>query len=115
MKRILYVLLLVLGIVPSAIAQEEEEAPLVKKPPIELYKIISVDRDTTYLDTTLTIHKMYRFNYLRKDNLELMPFSNVGQTYNKLAYDFHSTTLRPGFVGQGQHYSRSEEHTSELQ
>lgn len=108
MKRILYVLLLVLGIALSAIAQEEEEAPLVKKPPIELYKIISIDRDTTYLDTTLNIHKMYRFNYLRKDNLEVMPFSNVGQTYNKLAYNFQSNNLRPGFVAQGQHYSYKE-------
>lgn len=110
MKRILYVLLLFIGVAFNGIAQEEEEeeAPLVKKPPIELYKIISKDRDTTYLDTTLSIQKMYRFNYLRKDNLELMPFSNVGQTYNKLAYNFESTSLRPHFVAQGQHYSYKE-------
>lgn len=110
MKRILYVLLLFVGIVFNVAAQEEEEAeaPLIEKPPIELYKIISKDRDTTYLDTTLTIHKMYRFNYLRKDDLELMPFSNVGQTYNKLAYDFESISLRPQFVAQGQHHSYKE-------
>src|SRR5690625_7972716 len=100
MKRILYVLLLVLGIALSAIAQEEEEAPLVKKPPIELYKIISIDRDATYLDTTLNIHKMYRFNYLRKDNLVVMAFLNVGQTYNKLPYNFHSINFHLGLVVQ---------------
>lgn len=105
MKRILYVLLLFFVVVLDVSAQEEEEAPLVEKPPIELYKITTIDRDTTYLDTTLTIHKMYRFNYLRKDNLELMPFSNVGQTYNKLAYDFQSISLRPQFVAKGQQYS----------
>lgn len=108
MKRILYFLLLIFGAVYNVSAQEEEEAPLVEKPPIELYKYISMDRDTTYLDTTLSIHKMYRFNYLRKDNLELLPFSNVGQTYNKLAYDFQSIRLRPQFVAQGQHYSYKE-------
>lgn len=109
MKRSLYfLLLLIFGVVLNVAAQEEEEAPLVEKPPVELYKIISMHRDTTYLDTTLSIHKMYRFNYLRKDNLELMPFSNVGQTYNKLAYDFQSIRLRPKFVAQGQHYSYKE-------
>jgi len=108
MKKILYFLLLVFGVIHTAVAQEEEEAPLVEKPSIELYKFITMDRDTTFLDTTLTIQKMYKFNYLRKDNLELMPFSNVGQTYNKLAYDFQSKRLQPKFVAQGQHYSYQE-------
>lgn len=97
-----------IGVSLQVAAQEEEEAPLVEKPPIELYKIISKDRDTTYLDTTLNIQKMYRFNYLRKDDLEKMPFSNVGQTYNTLAYDFESLSLRPNFVAQGQHHSYKE-------
>lgn len=54
-------------------------------PPIQDYKIISVKNDTTYLDTTLTILKDYKFNYLRKDNFELLPFSNTGQPYNNLS------------------------------
>ncbi|QLE01741.1 putative porin [Galbibacter sp. BG1] len=52
--------------------------------PIEDYKIISYARDTTHFDTTLTIFKEYKYNYLRKDNFELLPFANVGQTYNLL-------------------------------
>ena len=32
------------------------------KPPIELYKIISVKRDNTNLDTTLTMAKDFKFN-----------------------------------------------------
>ena len=47
---------------------KEEEKPTIKD-----YKIISFYRDTTYLDTTLTIKKEYQFNYLRKDNFELLP------------------------------------------
>ena len=45
-----------------------------KKPPISLYKFVSHQRDTTYLDTTLTIEKSYKFNYLRSDTFELLPF-----------------------------------------
>jgi len=52
------------------------------------YKFISIDRDTTYIDTTLNIKKEYRYNYLRKDYFELLPFSNTGQVFNQLGYDF---------------------------
>lgn len=89
-------------------AQEAEQTPSEEKrekPPIELYKIISHQRDTTYLDTTLTIQKEYKYNYLRKDNFELQPFANVGQTYNTLAYDFNTTHLKPLFVAQSHHYN----------
>tara|TARA_R100000935_G_scaffold38680_1_gene60049 strand:+ start:165567 stop:167465 length:1899 start_codon:yes stop_codon:yes gene_type:complete len=76
-----------------------------EKPPIDLYKIISHERDTTYVDTTLTIKKEYKFNYLRKDNFELLPFANVGQTYNTLAYDFSRKNFKPLFVAQGHHFN----------
>ena len=76
-----------------------------EKPPIDLYKIISHDRDTTYVDTTLTIQKEYKFNYLRKDNFELLPFANVGQTYNTLVYDFSNKNFKPFFVAQGHHFN----------
>ena len=36
------------------------------------YKIINRERDTVYLDTTLSIYKDYKFNYLRKDDFELL-------------------------------------------
>ena len=82
----------------SGTASEKEE-----KPPISLYKIMSLDRDTTYVDTTLSMEKMYRFNYLRRDDFELLPFSNVGQTYNSLAYDFDKLNMKPLFVAQSHH------------
>lgn len=81
-------------------ASEKEE-----KPPISLYKIISLDRDTTFVDTTLSVEKMYRFNYLRRDDFELLPFSNVGQTYNSLAYDFDELNMKPLFVAQSHHFN----------
>lgn len=74
------------------------------KPPIDLYKIISQARDTTFVDTTLTIRRDYRYNYLRKDDFELLPFANVGQTYNNLGYDFESTHLLPKFAAQSRRF-----------
>ena len=68
------------------------------KAKIEDYKIISFERDTTFLDTTLTLKKEYKFNYLRKDNFNLIQFSNIGQTYNTLSENFQSTRTRNNFV-----------------
>ncbi|MFT5255938.1 MAG: hypothetical protein ACI9RL_001290 [Candidatus Paceibacteria bacterium] len=91
-----------------------QEAPIRKKtienkkPPIEYYKAISHQRDTTYLDTTLTIQKSYTFNYLRSDTFELLPFSNVGQTYNTLAIHTVSKRLKPLFAAQSHHYGYKE-------
>ena len=76
-----------------------------KKPPISLYKFVSHQRDTTYLDTTLTIEKSYKFNYLRSDTFELLPFSNVGQTYNALAVNTTSNRLTPLFAAQSHNYN----------
>ena len=52
------------------------------------YKVFSHKRDTTYIDTTLTLQKEYKFNYLRKDLFEFLEFHNQGQTVNNLGYSF---------------------------
>ncbi len=59
------------------------------------FKIISSDNDTTIVDTTLTLKKDFRFNYLRKDNFGLLPFHNQGQTFNRLHYNFENNSLFP--------------------
>ena len=69
------------------------------------YKIISINNDTTLVDTTLTIAKDYKFNYLRKDNFELLPFANQGQTYNKLGYNFNENSLFPTIGATAKHYN----------
>lgn len=89
-------------------AQNEASQPIKEKkekPPIELYKAISYDRDTTYVDTTLSIQKEYAYNFLRTDDFELLPFANVGQTYNTLAYDFSRNNFKPLFVAQSHHFN----------
>lgn len=77
---------------------------------IEDYKIISHARDTTYLDTTLSIQKEYKYNYLRKDNFELMPFSNVGQPYNSLGHEFDRSNLYPSLGATARHFNYLESH-----
>ena len=75
---------------------------------IEEYKIISFARDTTYLDTTLTIQKEYRYNYLRRDDFELMPFANVGQPYNNLGVDPVRLDLYPELGARARHFNYLE-------
>lgn len=75
---------------------------------IKDYKIISFLRDTTFLDTTITIQKEYKYNYLRTDDFELMPFSNVGQPYNKLGVDFERRNLYPRLGAKAKHFNYAE-------
>lgn len=78
------------------------------KPTVDLYKVISHNRDTTHIDTTLTIQKEYKYNYLRKDNFELLRFSNIGQTYNRLVYSFQQKKLYPEYGIKSKHYAYKE-------
>ncbi|HSM63994.1 MAG TPA: putative porin, partial [Gillisia sp.] len=80
----------------------------LQKPPITAYKIYSISGDSTYVDTTLSIQKDYKFNYLRKDNFELVPFNNVGQTYNKLGYSFKKENIVPDLGARARHFNFME-------
>jgi len=79
-----------------------------KEAKIDMYLIVSHKSDTTYVDTTLTVRKEYKFNYLRKDNFNLMPFSNVGQSYNTLVYNFNDNNLMPSFGARARHFNYME-------
>jgi hypothetical protein len=70
-----------------------------------MYRFISIERDTTYLDTALTIQKEYSFNYLRKDIFGLLPFSNEGQTYNTLQYSLNEISPLPEFGFKAKHFN----------
>lgn len=78
------------------------------KATIDLYKIISYKSDTTFADTTLSIKKDYKFNYLRKDNFELISFSNIGQTYNTLSSNFLNTHTVPVLGARARHFNYME-------
>lgn len=116
--KIFKFLLLLLGISSVSLAQQPVQRDAmggrpaqedsIQKPPITAYQIYSIRGDTTYVDTSLTIQKDYRFNYLRRDNFELLPFANVGQTYNRLAYYLKGEELIPEFGAQARHFNFME-------
>lgn len=75
---------------------------------IDQYKIISLQNDTTFVDTSLTIQKEYKFNYLRKDNFGLLPFANEGQTFNTLEFGLNKFSAYPEFGFAGKHFNYLE-------
>jgi len=79
-----------------------------EKPHISRYKIISISNDTTYVDTTLTIRKDYAYNYLRKDDFELLPFSNIGRPFTELGYSFEDIQALPRFGARAKHFNYLE-------
>jgi len=76
-----------------------------KRAPIDQYRVISIENDTTYLDTTLSIRKEYIYNYLRKDNFGLLPFANEGQSYQTLDFGLNEFTSFPSIGFQGKHFN----------
>ena len=76
-------------------SQEQKDKDKARKAPITSYRIINIERDTTYADTSLTIKDQYEYNYLRKDIFGLMPFANEGQTYNTLQYNLNPVSTLP--------------------
>lgn len=72
---------------------------------IKDYAIVSLQRDTTSVDTTMSIYKQYKFNYLRRDRFGLMQFANVGQSYNTLTHQLRNTNNVPLFAAQARHFN----------
>ncbi|AND63332.1 hypothetical protein AX766_02285 [Flavobacterium covae] len=81
------------------------------KAPHNWYKIYNLKRDTTFVDTSLTIKSDYKFNQLRKDNFGLLPFANDGYVYTILNYGFKMPNTSPniGFSAKQFNYLQSED------
>ncbi len=75
------------------------------KAAFDQYRIISLQNDTTYVDTSLTIKKEYEYNYLRKDIFGLLPFANEGQTYTVLDFGLKNFTSFPEIGLSGKQYN----------
>jgi len=72
---------------------------------IDQYQIITLEHDTTYVDTSLTIKGAYKQNNLRKDDFGLLSFANIGQTYNTLQYSLTSFSPYPEIGFNGKHFN----------
>ena len=67
------------------------------------YKSITHRKDTVLLDTTLSIQKDYKMNFLRKDLFGWQPLQNQGQVMNPLSYNFVGTGLLPQMGARAKH------------
>lgn len=93
----------------SLIKSEEQKAKeKAQKAPITSYKIITLDKDTTFVDTSLSIKKEYEFNHLRKDNFGLLSFANEGQTYTSLHFGYNQFSPYPEFGYKAKHFNYLE-------
>jgi hypothetical protein len=94
------------GAIPSTNSYQSKSDTIKKDviAPIDQYRFISIERDTTYLDTSLTIQREYSFNYLRRDNFGLLAFPNEGQTYNTLQYSLTKYSPYPEFGFKAKHF-----------
>ena len=84
---------------------KEQKITLSAKTTYKDYKVISFKYDTTYVDTTLSRFKDHKFNFLRQDDFELLPFHNQGQTFNSLAYSYNKVSLYPLFGANAKHFN----------
>ncbi|MCW1147394.1 putative porin [Flavobacterium lacisediminis] len=78
------------------------------KPSIDLYKIYSLEKDTTYADTSMSLKNEYKYNYLRKDIFGLLPFANEGHTYNILNFGLIRKSVSPSFGFTAKHFNYLE-------
>jgi hypothetical protein len=83
----------------------DEPQKIAPKATYDQYRIITLQKDTTFVDTSLTIKKEYQYNYLRKDIFGLLPFANEGQTYTVLDNSFKNYTAFPDIGFSGKHFN----------
>lgn len=79
-----------------------------KKPSIKLYKIYNLQKDTTFVDTSLSIKNEYRYNFLRRDIFGLLPFANEGHTYTTLDYGLTKASKMPAIGFMAKHFNYYE-------
>lgn len=84
---------------------EEKAKEAARKAPISWYKIYTIEKDTTLVDTTLSLKRFYQFNYLRKDRFGQLQYPNEGQTYNRLDFGQERNSIFPEMGYQGKHYA----------
>lgn len=74
----------------------------------KLYKVISHHKDTVLVDTTLTLQKYYKTNYLRKDLFGFQEFHNQGQVLSPLTFTTSNQGILPKMGALGKHSAYKE-------
>lgn len=105
---VLFILLFPLWFSAQVRPSEDNESPKegkILKARHDQYKIYTIERDTTYVDTSLTVQSDYKYNYLRKDTFGLLPFANEGQTYATLDFGLQKQNVYPEFGFKAKHFN----------
>lgn len=105
---VLFILLFPLWFSAQVRQSEDNESPKegkTLKARHDQYKIYTIERDTTYVDTSLTVQSDYKYNYLRKDTFGLLPFANEGQTYATLDFGLLKHNVYPEFGFKAKHFN----------
>lgn len=94
---------------PKSLRKETNDT--LNKAKISQYAIITLDRDTSYVDTSLSLKSDYKLNYLKKDMFGLLPFANDGGYYTTLDFGSHPTSTMPsmGFTAKHLNYVQIED------
>lgn len=92
----------------KSLRKESNDSIKSNKAKIDLYKIVSLEKDTIIVDTTLSIKKEYEYNYLRKDLFGLMPSSNEGKAYNTLNFSLNKFNPFPEIGFKAKHINYYE-------
>jgi hypothetical protein len=94
---------------PKSLRKETNDT--LNKAKISQYAIITLDRDTSYVDTSLSLKSDYKLNYLKKDMFGLLPFANDGGYYTTLDFGSHPTSTLPsmGFTAKHLNYVQIED------
>ncbi|MDD4819918.1 MAG: hypothetical protein PHD21_03700 [Flavobacteriales bacterium] len=80
------------------------------KDSIQVYKIISFKGDTTTVDTSLNITKLYKMNPTRKDEYGYMPFPNIAEGYTPLVMTVKPSILPEyGFASRNMYWYNVED------
>ena len=87
------------------------ETVQIPKAKHQQYKIYTIVKDTTYVDTSLTIKSDYKYNLLHKDNFGLLEFANEGQKYTVLNFGLTNFSSYPefGFIAKHANYIQSND------
>ena len=92
---------------PGFIVKKEAEA-IIDSATIEMYQIFQQGKQIAIVDTTTSIQKEYKANFLRRDYFELLPFVNMASAFNRLGHDFSKTGLQPQMGARSKHYAYFE-------
>lgn len=108
-RLILFLFTFLPFILIAQVRQSEETKPTKEgetlKARHDQYKLYTIERDTVFVDTSLTVQSDYKYNYLRKDTFGLLPFANEGQTYAMLDFGLNQPKAYPEFGFKAKHFS----------